>query len=551
MTPRARAAARLCLLTAALAAAAPPAFAHNLNVATVSIASQNDTAKTAQIQFDINWQKSWRFASGQRDAVWVFVKYSTDSGTTWSHATLKTAGTNPSGFVQGSGTSLNIVVSSDKKGAFLERSATGTGDVVTTGVQLVWDWNADSATGTAQVKVFGVEMVYIPTGNFSIGDGNGTSESVSAFHIGTGNSAVRITNVGVGNIRVDANAYDDDQLELSPGIGIDGDGGLDTDGSGTLDNATFPTGYSAFYSMKYEVSQGQYRDCLSHLTRVQQGKRVASDISGDAPVDAKVYVMPATTTVTNRNVIRCPASGNGTTAPIAFLTTESSIEKQDRACNYLSWMDLAAYADWAALRPLTELEFEKMTRGAAGPWLGQFAWGSPTGRTTATTISGPENGTETITNGTKWYSANVAFNNTTFSGGDASTGPLRCGIFGTLNSQRLQSGAGSYGNMELSGNVWEHLVTVGASGGRSFDGSHGDGAVTTTASYEGNATNTGWPGIDATTSRGVTGAAGSGLRGGSWLVTAAARLRISDRNNGAQNDASRASDYGGRVGRTA
>ena len=30
---------------------------------------------------------------------------------------------------------------------------------------------------------------------------------------------------------------------------------------------------------------------------------------------------------------------------------------------YISWPDLLAYADWAALRPITELEYEKAARG--------------------------------------------------------------------------------------------------------------------------------------------------------------------------------------------
>jgi hypothetical protein len=70
--------------------------------------------------------------------------------------------------------------------------------------------------------------------------------------------------------------------------------------------------------------------------------------------------------------------------------------------------------------------------------------------------------------------------------------------------------------MDLSGNVLELSVPVGNTTSRAFAGMHGDGVLTTTASYEGNATNTDWPGINATPARGVTGAAGAGIRGGSY-----------------------------------
>jgi hypothetical protein len=105
--------------------------------------------------------------------------------------------------------------------------------------------------------------------------------------------------------------------------------------------------------------------------------------------------------------------------------------------------------------------------------------------------------------------------------------------------------------MDISGNLWERVVTVGNSTGRSFTGTHGDGALTTTTSYEGNATNTDWPGIDGTAARGVTGAAGSGYRGGAWNDTTVGRLSISDRTNAAVTSASRTSDFGFRAVRFA
>jgi hypothetical protein len=113
-------------------------YANNIAVSNVTITGQSTSAQTCKVQFDISWNNSWRNAINY-DAAWVFIKYSTDSGTTWAHATLKTAGTNPSGFSQGTGTGLDIVVPTDKKGAFLQRTSNGSGSVSTTSIQFVWD----------------------------------------------------------------------------------------------------------------------------------------------------------------------------------------------------------------------------------------------------------------------------------------------------------------------------------------------------------------------------------------------------------------------------
>jgi hypothetical protein len=103
------------------------------------------------------------------------------------------------------------------------------------------------------VKVIAIEMVCVPTGPFELGDGDGTNESTYSFHSGTSNNNVTINTDLTGDIRVDAGGTDDGQIE-SNGIGIDGDGGIDTDDDGSIDNPDFPTGYNAFYCMKYEIT---------------------------------------------------------------------------------------------------------------------------------------------------------------------------------------------------------------------------------------------------------------------------------------------------------
>jgi hypothetical protein len=108
----------------------------------VSIGDVSLNQATAKVRFDISWDNSWR-TDINYDAAWVFIKYSTNAGTSWNHATLKTSGTNPDGFSQGSGTALDIIVPSDKKGAFLRRSVNGVGSISTNSLQFVWDYGLE------------------------------------------------------------------------------------------------------------------------------------------------------------------------------------------------------------------------------------------------------------------------------------------------------------------------------------------------------------------------------------------------------------------------
>ncbi|RLB68274.1 MAG: hypothetical protein DRH04_06960, partial [Deltaproteobacteria bacterium] len=103
--------------------------------------------------------------------------------------------------------------------------------------------------------------------------------------------------------------------------------------------------------------------------------------------------------------------------------------------------------------------------------------------------------------------------------------------------------------MELSGNLWERCVTIGNVSGRAFLGTHGDGILEAASGYEGNATNADWPGY--VNGQGVSGAGGSGFRGGSWLETVAGKMSVSDRSEAALTSTARASDTGGRCVRTA
>lgn len=533
---------------------APFLYANNLSLSNTRIISLDSTTNTAVIEFDISWENSWRDSTNY-DAVWVFIKgnFTKDSANSWNHVYLKTSGTNPSGFSAGSGTALELVVPEDKAGLFIQRSAQGSGSVSTTDIQVVWDltvndFNSDidsvlGGTGVFDLRIYGIEMTYIPQGGFHAGDGN--TGSAGQFEYGSSSSLPPAINSEEG-ISFTSSAYDawyynsvSQALEWT---------------SGTLFNisSSFPKGYNAFYLMKYEMSAGQYVAFLNSLTRDQQQQRVASPILGSTIPN--FFVMANSTATNSRNRVTCASTQADTSTRINFSATSSiGAGRENRAMNFLKWADLAAYADWAALRPMTEFEFEKAARGPIYPVRGEYVWGT-TSYTSGRNISGTEDGTEIMT------TANmncVMGNFQVYIGGDASTGPLRCGIFATSStSTRAQSGAGYYGNLEMTGNVMEMVVTVGNSAGLSFAGTHGDGALTDTTpgtTYAGNATNLDWPGIDNDSAdRGVVYGTGSGRKGYSYtLVSTGDEGQTSERRQASWTVFARNAGQGGRVARTA
>jgi len=496
-----------------------PASANNLLISNVSLEDRDSTLKTAIVEFDISWDNSWRTTTNH-DAVWLFLKVSINGGTP-VHGVLYASGADPSGTSFGSmNKQIEIIVPSDKNGAFIRWKAPGSGTVASSNVRLKLDYGATGAvnTDTILVKVFGTEMVYIPAVTFNAGDNAASTASLKAGSASTtpwsisSEAAISVTAAtGGGYYYVSG-----------------GNTGEAATGSTFTIPAAFPKGYAAFYCMKYEITEGQWVDFFKNLSTAARLNRDLTD-SSHKNSDA----------VVNRNTLSCTLGAG---------VLVCSTTRPDRALGYLTWMDVMAFLDWASLRPMTELEFEKTARGPLSAVSNEFAWGNGSTPGYASTISGPEDGTETITYPA---SASACNGSVTFTGGDAGTGPLRGGIFATASSTRVTSGAGYYGVMELSGNVVERTVTIGNATGRSFTGTHGDGVLTTTASYEGNATNTDWPGIDidTTTARGVTGATGGGLRGGGWNYSNA-QIQVSDRSVAAQTSAVSAIANGGRGVRT-
>ena len=549
------------------------AHANNIRVENVSLyKSADQPAGTIDIKFDVIWDNPVSGTDGNSaaffDRAWIFVKFwdSTvmyQATQPWGHAILTTGGS-----LSTYSATTNTGISADGIGAF---ASPGTGQTVR------WNYAASpipntdpvayvASTDTVKVRVMGIEMVYIPTGAYELGDG-ATTESTNAFHVTDNTKVGTIGTTLVQHIKVDANGYDDDVIEgvvgSNTGIGIKGDGGIDysVPEDGVIDNASFPTGYNAFYIMKYEVSQNQYRDFLNTLSRAAQDRRTYTSLAEGTTSVTNRYVMAGTSIAANiastsnyRNGIRCDATIHTSNAITFYCdyndngTPNESDDGEWIACNYLTWMDLAAFADWAGLRPMTELEFEKACRGGGvtDSVTGVRAWGNTTDETATTSLTDSGKISETPNQGNCNYSS------------CSPDGPYRCGSYSDSTSTRQNAGASYYGLMDMSGSLWERPVTVGntganGGGGRLFTGTHGDGVLTgseVTATYQGNATNIDWPGINATAARGVhDGATGSGFRGGSWDIGAAG-ARVSDRGGAALACTGRSSGYGGRLART-
>jgi formylglycine-generating enzyme required for sulfatase activity len=266
--------------------------------------------------------------------------------------------------------------------------------------------------------------------------------------------------------------------------------------------------------MKYEITQGQYMDFLNTLPEVQAATRYPN-FNGSNMFD------------------------------IGF-TGSYYTNNKDRVCNYLSINDILSYLDFAALRPITELEFEKACRGKVMYIEEEFVFGTEVLDSLIETLKvlGFTAGTEVINDNPK---SNTHYNETTTSieGGIFSTGtvgPVAAGIYArTTPKTRIRTGATFFGVMEMGGNVSEicvqaHINTIpnGASDPSQYTGIWGDGSLTVGALYN----TTGWP-VNVNIIR----------RGGS-LVDGAQQMRVSDRSNlNYTNYNERLFHYGGRGAR--
>ncbi|MEO1518849.1 MAG: SUMF1/EgtB/PvdO family nonheme iron enzyme [Bacteroidota bacterium] len=377
----------------------------------------------------------------------------------------------------------------------------------------------------SSVKAYSFEMVYIPTGKFFLG-GARSFEDRNTINTSDGslgaplNAFFKSGQKGTfnGAFLVDS----EDEIPIGDCDGclryldaqIRGVNTFSGDGKGLLAKE-FPKGYNAFYQMRYELTEQEYCDFLNSLNPQQASQRIKPD---------EIFQGGSRQSYGNFIVME---NGKYTTA------------KPDQPCSFLSWNDCLAFSDWAGMRIMTELEFEKSCRGFDTPKFREYAWGS----------SEIDNGffldkrlfdCET---GSSCVDGNVHVNLLGFSnfkdvcgknGSDPTyigcrnlsekmtyRGPLATGIHskGKNDLNRQNSGGGYFGSLDLSGNLREPVIPVGDTGSRTYIGSTGDGWI----AEDGKANNTDWYYADEESLV-------FGYRGGCWAFHEN-HARIADRFN--------------------
>ncbi len=253
--------------------------------------------------------------------------------------------------------------------------------------------------------------------------------------------------------------------------------------------ATFPNGYSGFYAMKYEISQDQYVRFLNKLTFRQQNNLLDNRL-GDLQEGNFVYGDKDIPNARN-GIILAIKLANDWPAVFACDLNANGVPNEEEdgenvACNYLSMRDMLAYADWACLRPLSEMEYEKMCRPFYPelPVRGGYAWGT-------TLLEQPANIDYSGTDNEQAVNGNANW-------GSPKRGPLRVGAFARSDNPKLEnSGAAFWGCMDLSGNLAEMYYNVNKRGltlvaergdgnvVTGHDTSHGDGKLDDDGQYNG------------------------------------------------------------------
>jgi hypothetical protein len=381
-----------------LLVAATQLKANNMLVKNVTTTGNNATNKTIQVQFDMSWDNSWRDGINW-DAAWVFMKFKDASGN-WQHVQLNTTG-----FANGTGTANTIQVGSDKVGAFVYRSAAGTGTFSSTTMQLQWNYGLSGLTSVTglEIRVFAVEMVYVPQGEFNCSK---IFFDSSEFCTNSRTFNASGSNFPIINNRLSPVLNYNDGMQSS--IRVKGDIGIDTNNDGVIDNISYPTGYKAFYCYKYELTEQQYADFLNTLTSNQ---------------------------ITTLGI----AGLN-----ITLINGQYFSSTPNTACGYGTANRILSYSDWSGVRPMSFLEINKASYGPFQP----VFFKSNSGCNSSECYE--------ITGGTVY----AKYGYPTSGNGNFIIGLSNVGSLANSTTTKAQSGASYYGIIDLTGNAKEPVVPL-------------------------------------------------------------------------------------------
>lgn len=422
-----------------LAGMTEAAVADNLRIENVTFIRRVESSGDLRAIFDVKWQNAWN-NSKNHDAAWIFLKFIYPDGG-YAHINIESTGHRIVEMPGAAAPRATIDVAENGVGFFIYPAESHRGDVKWRVSVKLDSSAAENRYRRAKLEVYGIEMVYVPQGPFSLGDPDTTSLGFGAFYEADANGRAS------GLFRIKS----EDQIQIGKGKGqlyYRRQNQYQGDQNGPVP-ASFPKGFHAFYVMKYEISQGQYVSFLNSLSvdhtfeRFSFGGRSYFEKRGTIKLEGGRYVAG----------------------------------KPERPLNFLSWDDGLAFGDWAALRPMTELEFTKASRGPDKPLAGEFPWGTSSTDELARVV-GPDDDL-IMTNG--WDESQLN------------------------DKTRAVFGASYYWVMDLAGSVWERTISIGLEGGRKFLGTHGDGRL----GSRGRATNDDWP-------HDYRGDEGHGYRGGGF-----------------------------------
>jgi len=366
--------------------------ASNLQVGELRVISNR------QVEVSLSWENAWNLIGKQapynNDAVYVFLKGNRNREG-WQTILVSKA-TSSTELVKVATKSIGVIV----------KTATQTETSI--GTKIILEFEEPLLEGSWDLRAYAIEMIAIPEGSFWLGDSLSNltlgSKTGSPLHIE--NEPISVFEKG-----------DSSSILLSN-----------------------PSGYSSFYLMKQEVSQGQYVDFLNSIPSENQ-----------LIWEPSVIYHPINSPGRNRNsilkvgsVYGCDANNNGILNEVA--------DGNAIACNWITASQLLGYLNWSGLRPITELEFEKACRGPLKPKPKEFAWGSQY-VVDANEVKAPFSANETALE--LGNDSSGLANHALLAGEKYILGPLRSGFAANSSTNRVKAGAGYYGNLDLSGNLWE------------------------------------------------------------------------------------------------
>lgn len=430
-----------------------PANAANIRITHLEWQDYRGTNGGVWARITLQWDNAWNISGKNHDAAWLFFKLQLPGGAGQRHLKVLAEGHETALNLQSGAPNPAFKVSADRTGLFVYPASVYRGKVVWSirialDPEFTQDRQLQRQLGDSKMQAYALEMVQIPDGPYTLGDPDTTALQFGAFFRTDGagqpeglvniQSESQVVQVGKEKGRLCyRNPYPEYEGDLQGPV-----------------PAEFPKGVKGFYVMKYELSQGQYADFLNMLSDEQSYNR--------ANFGGRDYY-------NLRGTIRLE---NG----------RYTADRPDRPCNFISWEDACAYADWAGLRPMTELEFEKAARGPGEPRPHEFPWGTGSKNKLSRFID--ENGDLVWVDGL-----------------DESQ---------LTDQNRDIFGASYYWVFDLSGGgVWERCITIGSPAGRAFKGAHGDGNL----SWYGFADTADWP-------KGNPDGEGWGFRGGGFYSPA-------------------------------